>query len=44
MTAAMTKKQTLAWLRNISGDMASATLARLERDLPWYKDMPPSSS
>ncbi len=42
MTAAMTKKQTLAWLRNISGDMASATLARLERDLPWYKDMPPS--
>jgi len=42
MTAAMTKKQTLAWLRNISGDMASATLARLERDLPGYKDMPPS--
>ena len=42
MTAAMTKKQTLSWLRNISGDMASATLARLERDLPWYKDMPPS--
>lgn len=42
MTATMTKKQTLAWLRNISGDMASATLARLERDLPWYKDMPPS--
>ena len=42
MTAAMTKKQTLVWLRNISGDMASATLARLERDLPWYKDMPPS--
>ncbi|MGA0210986.1 MAG: PucR family transcriptional regulator [Pontimonas sp.] len=38
----MTKKQTLAWLRNISGDMSSATLARLERDLPWYKDMPPS--
>ncbi|MGA0848105.1 MAG: PucR family transcriptional regulator, partial [Pontimonas sp.] len=35
-------KQTLAWLRNISGDMSSATLARLERDLPWYKDMPPS--
>ena len=42
MTAAMTKKQTLSWLRNISGDLASATLARLERDLPWYKDMPPS--
>ena len=42
MSAAMTKKQTLSWLRNISGDMSSATLARLERDLPWYKDMPPS--
>ena len=42
MTAAMTKKQTLSWLRNISGDMASATLARLDRDLPWYRDMPPS--
>lgn len=42
MSAAMTKKQTLSWLRNISGEMASATLARLERDLPWYKDMPPS--
>ena len=42
MSQAMTKKQTLVWLRNISGDMSSATLARLERDLPWYKDMPPS--
>ena len=42
MSAAMTKKQTLSWLRNISGEMASTTLARLERDLPWYKDMPPS--
>jgi hypothetical protein len=42
MSTAMTKKQTLSWLRNISGEMASATLARLERDLPWYKDMPPS--
>ncbi|MFM1953205.1 MAG: hypothetical protein RL187_414 [Actinomycetota bacterium] len=42
MPNAMTKKQTLAWLRNISGDMASATLARLDRDLPWYRDMPPS--
>lgn len=42
MSAAMTKKQTLSWLRNISGEMSSATLARLERDLSWYKDMPPS--
>ena len=42
MSAAMTKKQTLSWLRNISGEMSSATLARLERDLSWSKDMPPS--
>ena len=42
MSAAMTKKQTLSWLRNITGEMAGATVARLERDLPWYKDMPPS--
>ena len=38
---AMTKKQTLAWLRNISGEMASTTLATLESTLPWYRDMPP---
>ena len=38
----MTKEQTLSWLRNISGDMASATLLRLERDLTWYREMPPS--
>lgn len=37
----MTKKQTLSWLRNISGEMASATLARLDATLPWYRDMPP---
>ncbi|MCF8548193.1 MAG: PucR family transcriptional regulator, partial [Pontimonas sp.] len=37
----MTKKQTLSWLRNVSGDMATATLARLDATLPWYRDMPP---
>lgn len=42
MSRSMTKEQTLSWLRNISGDMASATLLRLERDLPWYREMPPS--
>jgi len=41
MSPAMTKKQTLAWLRNISGDLATGTLARLEKTLPWYRDMPP---
>jgi DNA-binding PucR family transcriptional regulator len=38
----MTKKQTLAWLRNVSGEMATATVARLDDTLPWYRDMPPS--
>lgn len=41
MSPTMTKKQTLSWLRNISGDMASGTLATLEKTLPWYRDMPP---
>jgi len=38
----MTKKQTLSWLRNISGEMATATIARLDETLPWYREMPPS--
>lgn len=41
MSQSMTKKQTLSWLRNVSGDMATATLARLDATLPWYRDMPP---
>ncbi|PJJ63303.1 PucR family transcriptional regulator [Compostimonas suwonensis] len=36
-----TKKETLAWLRTISGELATATLKRLEETLPWYGDMPP---
>ncbi len=40
--AAMTKAQTLAWLRNISGELATETLQRLDDTLPWYGDMPPS--
>lgn len=42
MSRAMTKKQTLAWLRNVAGEMASATLSTLEKTLPWYRAMPPS--
>ena len=42
MSEAMTKKQTLSWLRNVSGDMATTTLATLDKTLPWYRDMPPS--
>ncbi len=36
-----TKQQTLAWLRTISGELASATLKRLDDTLPWYGEMPP---
>lgn len=36
------KAETLAWLRRISGDLATATINRLEETLPWYSDMPPA--
>jgi hypothetical protein len=39
--APKTKEQTLAWLRTISGELATATLKRLDDTLPWYGDMPP---
>ena len=39
--APTTKDQTLTWLRTISGELATATLKRLEDTLPWYGDMPP---
>ncbi|MCT9820043.1 helix-turn-helix domain-containing protein [Microbacterium sp. W1N] len=35
------KAETLAWLRRISGDLATATTGRLEESLPWYAEMPP---
>jgi len=38
----MDKATTLAWLRRISGDLATATIQRLEDTLPWYADMPPA--
>ncbi|MCC2029953.1 helix-turn-helix domain-containing protein [Microbacterium sp. YMB-B2] len=38
----MDKAATLAWLRRISGDLATATIQRLEDTLPWYADMPPA--
>ena len=38
----MDKTETLAWLRRISGDLATATIKRLEDTLPWYADMPPA--
>jgi hypothetical protein len=39
--AERTKAQTLAWLRTLSGELATATLKRLDDTLPWYRDMPP---
>ncbi|KAB1653439.1 PucR family transcriptional regulator [Pseudoclavibacter chungangensis] len=41
MTRTRTKEQTLAWLKTISGELATATTKRLEETLPWYGDMPP---
>ncbi|GAA3625550.1 fatty acid biosynthesis transcriptional regulator FasR [Microbacterium awajiense] len=38
----MDKAETLAWLRRISGDLATATTRRLEESLPWYAEMPPA--
>lgn len=40
--ASMDKPATLAWLRRISGDLATATIQRLDDTLPWYADMPPA--
>ncbi|WP_375400342.1 PucR family transcriptional regulator [uncultured Amnibacterium sp.] len=38
---ARTKEQTLAWLRTIAGELATATLQRLDETLSWYGEMPP---
>lgn len=38
---ARSKAETLAWLRTVSGELATATLKRLEDTLPWYSSMPP---
>ncbi len=32
----------LPWLRSIAGDLATATLSRLEETLTWYREMPPA--
>jgi hypothetical protein len=40
----MDKAATLAWLRRISGDIATVTIKRLEDTLPWYADMPPAGT
>ncbi|MBA8816047.1 hypothetical protein FHX48_001120 [Microbacterium halimionae] len=40
--APLDKAETLAWLRRISGDIATVTTKRLEDALPWYAEMPPA--
>jgi len=40
--ARMDKTETLAWLRRVSGDLATVTIKRLEDTLPWYAEMPPA--
>jgi DNA-binding PucR family transcriptional regulator len=42
LPVAKPKKDTLEWLRSISGELASATLKKLDDTLPWYREMPPS--
>ncbi|MFA5606395.1 MAG: helix-turn-helix domain-containing protein [Leucobacter sp.] len=37
-----TKEQELAWLRSVTGELATRTITRLDETLPWYGDMPPS--
>ncbi len=41
-TEVMDKTETLAWLRRISGDLATVTIKRLDDTLPWYAEMPPA--
>ncbi len=35
------RERELTWLRTISGELATQTIARLDETLPWYGDMPP---
>lgn len=32
----------LAWLNSIAGELATATIGRLDQTLPWYASMPPA--
>ena len=32
----------LAWLNSIAGELATATISRLDQTLPWYTSMPPA--
>jgi hypothetical protein len=41
-SSGLDKAETLTWLRRITGDLATATIMRLEETLPWYAEMPPA--
>lgn len=32
----------LAWLNSIAGELATATIGRLDQTLPWYTELPPA--
>ena len=38
----MVTPNSLAWLKSIAGELATATLSRLEQTLPWYRETPPA--
>ncbi len=38
----MVTPNSLTWLKSIAGELATATLTRLDQTLPWYKNMPPA--
>ena len=35
------RERALSWLRQVSGELSTATIKRLEDTLPWYSEMPP---
>ncbi|WP_282824287.1 PucR family transcriptional regulator [Gulosibacter sediminis] len=41
MTPKYDKDREIAWLRSITGDLATTVLRRMELTLPWFSDMPP---
>ncbi|MFD2758605.1 PucR family transcriptional regulator [Gulosibacter faecalis] len=41
MTPTNSKDREVAWLRSITGDLATTVLRRMELTLPWFADMPP---
>lgn len=40
MTAATDKREELAWLKSLAGELSSSTLTKLDETLPWFREMP----